>query len=155
MLTKVQKKIIQFLQGNLPLESAPYLKLAKALKVDEDRIIKEIKILKKAGYIRRLTAVLDHHKVGLRANCMCVWAVPAGIIKQIAKIAKSQSQISHCYLRQRKKNWPYNFYTMIHGRSKTECLKVIKHIEAKTGINNYQMLFTQKQLKKVSPQYKI
>jgi len=155
MLTKVQKKIIQFLQGNLPLESAPYLKLAKALNVNEDQIIKEIRTLKKAGYIRRLAAVLDHYKIGLRSNCMCVWQVPAGNIKQIAKIAKSQSQISHCYLRQREKNWPYNFYTMIHGRSKAECLKIIKHIEAKTGISNYQMLFTQKQLKKVSPRYKI
>ena len=155
MLNKIQREILRFLQADLPLKSSPYAALARRLDVNERRIVKEIRALKKAGYIRRLGGLLNHHKIGLKQNCMCVWRAAPAAVNRIAKIAVKQPQISHCYLRKTDKNWPYNFYTMIHGRSKTECAEVVKRISGKSGVEEYKMLFTQKQFKKKSPKYEI
>ena len=155
ILTALQKKILSFLQQDLPLEHAPYHCLAVNLGIDEQRVLAEIKTLKKSGCIRRFGAVLSHHKVGLNVNCLCVWDVPPARLKSIAQAARKERLISHCYERKRVLGWPYNLYTMIHGRSKTECTAVVKRLSRVSGIAVYRMLFTKKQYKKTSPVYAV
>ncbi|MCP4649037.1 MAG: Lrp/AsnC family transcriptional regulator [PVC group bacterium] len=155
ILNDFQKEILRFLQKDLPLEMSPYAALAEKLNTDETAIIREIKRLKAQGYIRRFGAILNHRKVGLNANCMCVWNVPEQKISKVAKLAIGKNQISHCYLRKISKKWSYNFYTMIHGRSKQECFDVVADLLAKTGVDDYKMLFTKKQFKKTSPEYRL
>ena len=154
-MNKTQKEIIKFLQGDLPLQSNPYSELAEKLKISEDEIICQIKILKKDGYIRRFGAILSHHKIGLKSNCMCVWQVSGSKINKIALVAQSRPEISHCYTRKIFSDWPYNFYTMIHGKTKADCQKVVDELAKSVKANDYKMLFTKKQFKKTSPNYKI
>ena len=92
-------------------------------------------------------------KIGYRTNCMCVWSVPAPNLGKIVKIIKSTEQISHCYLRRKNRDWPYNFYTMIHCNSQQECINVISDISNKAKVKNYKMLFTLKEFKKISTKY--
>ncbi len=153
--TTLQKKILRFLQDDLPLEHAPFHSLAGELGVDESRIISEIKKLKKNGAIRRFGAVLSHHKVGLKVNCMCVWDVPAPLLDKIGRLAGRERSISHCYERERVPEWPFNFYTMIHSRSKTECAAVVRRLSRESGVTACRMLFTKQQFKKTSPRYSI
>ena len=155
MLTKTEKQILNFIQGDLPLKSSPYASLAKELNIDEDKIAGIITSLKKRGYIRRFGAFLSHEMVGLRANCMCVWSVPEEKIEKIGKLCSQELGISHCYLRASKRNWPYNFYTMVHARTKSECQKTIKAISKKCKVDDYKMLFTLKKFKKTSPVYRV
>lgn len=154
-LNKRQKEILNFLQNDLPIQNAPYKKIAQKLKLSEDRVLEEIKTLKRTGYIRRFGAVLNHYKIGLRANCMCVWNVPAHEIKTIVKAVQKLPQISHCYLRKTVKKWPYNFYTMIHGSTRRECKDVVRYICGQVRVFDYKLLFTRKEFKKVSPWYSI
>ena len=152
MLKETDKEILRFLQVGLPLESRPYADLAYRLNCTEKEIAGRIIRLKKNGYIRRMGAILDHYKIGLTANCMCVWNSPPSGIALISRLAAKQQGISHCYVRKRLSGkWPYNFYAMIHGRSRKECIKVIKEIARQSGISDYKMLFTLKELKKISP----
>ena len=153
-LTKLQKSVLHFLQSDIPCQENPYAEIALQNKVDEKTIVKQIIGLKKSGYIRRFGAILAHHEVGLKVNCMCVWIVPNNKVNKIADLAKKMPQISHCYSRKTSKKWPFNFYTMIHGVSQKECFAVIEFLEKKTKIKDYKMLFTEKQFKKTSPKYK-
>ncbi|MCG2712690.1 MAG: Lrp/AsnC family transcriptional regulator [Candidatus Omnitrophica bacterium] len=155
MLTKIEKQILNFIQGDLPLNSSPYAGLAKELNIDEDKIAEKIALLKKRGYIRRLGALLSHDMVGLKANCMCVWRVPEGKIEKIGKLCAQEPGISHCYWRVSKRDWPYNFYTMVHAKTKSECCKTIKSIAKKCEVDDYKMLFTLKKFKKTSPVYSV
>ena len=154
-MTRVQKEILRFLRGDLPLEYNPYASLAKKLHITEDEIIQQIKIFKKEGYIRRFGAILSHQKVGLNSNCMCVWDIPAEKVNKIAKVAASRPEISHCYTRKTYQDWLYNFYTMIHGKSRAECQNVVDELAEIVKINDYKMLFTKKQFKKTSPKYNL
>ncbi len=154
-LTALQKNILNFLQQDIPCEEHPYAKIALENKVDEKTIVSQIKSLKKSGYIRRFGAILAHHKVGLKVNCMCVWIVPLSKIKKIAGNAKKMPQISHCYLRKTSKKWPYNFYTMIHAKTKKQCSEIIEFLAKTADVEEYEMLFTEKQFKKTSPFYSV
>ncbi|MBU1044252.1 MAG: Lrp/AsnC family transcriptional regulator [Candidatus Omnitrophica bacterium] len=154
-LTELQKNVLNFLQQDIPVKEHPYAEIARQNKVDEKTIVNQIKVLKKTGYIRRFGAILAHHKIGLKANCMCVWIVPESKIKKIADRAKKMAQISHCYLRKTTKKWPYNFYTMIHGQTKKQCIEVIEFLAKTAEVTDYRMLFTEKQFKKSSPFYSV
>ena len=155
MLNTIEKKILNFIQGDLPLRSDPYSKLAANLGIDEKEIVKIISSFKKRGYVRRFGAILTHRKIGLKTNCMCVWNIPAEKVEKIGNVCSRELSISHCYLRQSKQKWPYNFYTMIHARTKTECLKIIKKIANKCKVDDYKMLFTLKKFKKTSSFYSV
>ncbi|MFH1092934.1 MAG: Lrp/AsnC family transcriptional regulator [Candidatus Omnitrophota bacterium] len=155
MLTKTEKQILNFIQGDLPLKSFPYTHLAKKLNMAEDKIAEKIALLKKRGYIRRLGALVNHDMVGLKVNCMCVWKVSEEKIEKIGKLCAKAPAISHCYLRAIQRGWPYNFYTMVHAKTKSECLKTIKSIAKKSSVDDYEMLFTLKKFKKTSPIYSV
>jgi hypothetical protein len=61
--------------------------------------------------------------------------------------------VSHCYQRPRFAGFPYNLYTMIHGRSREECESAAGTISEQTGIADYALLYTTEEFKKTSPEY--
>lgn len=72
---------------------------------------------------------------GSKANVLVAWAA------QIAGI-------SHCYLRPAGPGWPYNLYTMIHGRSRQDCRLAIETILATTSLTGHVELWTAAEYKK-------
>lgn len=62
-------------------------------------------------------------------------------------------QVSHCYQRSTFPGWPYNVFTMVHGETKQECEKVVMAIAEAVNINEYDLLYSSKELKKVSMKY--
>jgi DNA-binding Lrp family transcriptional regulator len=56
--------------------------------------------------------------------------------------------VSHCYLRPVYEDWPYNLYTIVHGRSVDECESIINDIAADTGVTEKQALYPTKEYKK-------
>jgi hypothetical protein len=50
-------------------------------------------------------------------------------------------------------DWPYNLYTMIHGKSKDDCLRVVDELVQETGVTQFDLLFSTKELKKTSMHY--
>jgi DNA-binding Lrp family transcriptional regulator len=61
--------------------------------------------------------------------------------------------VSHCYLRPEHPRWPYNLYTMIHGRNPEDCRSTAKKMARETGIRKYRLLFSKKEHKKSSMNY--
>ncbi len=150
MLTPIDKRIIKELQRDLPLTLSPFLEISQRIDISEEELLKRIKELQKRGYLHRFGAVVRHERLGFKANCITVWKVPQEDIKKVGRIIASFNQVSHCYQR---KGWDYNLFTMIHGKSRGECRKVIKEISEEIGIKEGEILFTTKEFKKVSMEY--
>ena len=153
MLDERDKAIIQWLQGELPLKEAPYKEIANSLGMAEEEVLGRIATLLARGYLRRIGAILYHQKAGFKANAMVVWQVPSEQVERVGKIMASFAEVSHCYERPTYPQWPYNLFTMIHGRDNNQCQKVAEAISRKTGIKEYQLLFSIKELKKTSMTY--
>ena len=153
MLSGLDKSIIRRVQEDLPLVPEPYKEIARELDITENELISKIKEFCRSGIIRRFGTIVNHRNVGFISNAMVVWIVPKKIINDVSKIMISFPQVSHCYQRPTFPEWPYNLFTMIHGKSNQECEKIVKEITASINIKDYNMLYSSKELKKVSMKY--
>ncbi len=152
-LTGLEKRIIHELQKDLPVEKSPFATIAAKLGIREEELITHIKRFVDAGIIRRFGATIYHHRSGFEANVMVAWKVPENKLDEIGGKMANFSEVTHCYARITYPNWPYNLYTMIHGRNKEECLEVVRRISEATGIKIYRLLFTENTFKRTSPEY--
>ncbi|MDL1965419.1 MAG: Lrp/AsnC family transcriptional regulator [Candidatus Desulfofervidus auxilii] len=152
-LTKMDKKIINGLQGDLPIESRPFAKIAQKLGIEEKELLKHIKNFIENGIIRRFGATIFHHRSGFEANAMVAWKVPPDRLKEVGETIATFPEVTHCYARITHSNWPYNLYTMVHGRTEQECINIVKKIATAAKIKHYQLLFTEDTFKRTSPQY--
>lgn len=147
------KALIRHLQGDLPGSLTPFADIAQELAWEEEDVLGRARNLKEAGLIRRFGSVLRHQKAGFTANVMGVWKVPDERTEEVGKIMAGFREVSHCYQRPALSDWPYTLFTMIHAQSTEGCREVMQKISQATGVNVFDMLYTQKELKKSSMQY--
>jgi DNA-binding Lrp family transcriptional regulator len=153
MLTSIEKQLVQELQTEIPLVSRPFLALAQKLNLSEEEVLTKIKDLAVRGVIRRFGATVNHQQVGYVVNAMVVWQVPEEQIKEAGKILASFPEVTHCYARPAQPKWPYNLYTMIHGKTHQECQEIINRLIRASEIKNCCALFTVAELKKSKMKY--
>lgn len=153
-ITKEDVAIMAELQRTLPMTKRPFRDIAEKLGVSEDEVIEKTRLYGERGYYRRFGATLRHQKAGFTANGMGVWAVPdEADRKRLGEMLSSYPEVSHAYERPSFDDWPYHLFTMIHGRSKDEVLKIAKKMSEETGIADYDVLFSTREFKKTSMQY--
>lgn len=153
MLSDLENKVILALQRDLKITPRPFKELAEHLGVGEEELLAAIRSLMEKGYIRRFGATLRHQQSGYAANALVAWAVPEADLKRIGQKLAQQRAVTHCYARAPAPSWPYNLYTMIHGRTKQDCLQIAARMAAETGLTNYEMLFSETELKKTTMRY--
>ena len=153
MFSSLEKSIISLLQGDLPLIPTPYADMASELGIGEELLLAKIKEFKEKGIVRRIGAILYHQRAGYNANSMCAWEVPPERVDEVGGIMATFPQASHVYQRPTSHDWPYNLFTMIHGRTRQECEAVSRDISRKTGIGNYILLYSTREFKKTSMEY--
>ena len=153
MIDEVDKKVIQLIQGDLPLNRRPFGVLAEKAGISEEEFVERVASLKKRGIIRRFGATLRHQEAGFSSNAMVAWIVPEERIEEVGKTMAKFRAVTHCYQRKTVKAWPYNLYTMIHGDDREECRELAKKMSRKAGIQDYILLFSEKEFKKTSMKY--
>lgn len=152
-LSEEQKQMIRLLQGDIPVCKAPFRELAEKIGIAEKTLLDNIRIMKSRGLLRRFGATLRHQKVGFRANAMSVWKVPEERLEELGHLLASLPQVTHCYERRPRAGFPYNLYAMIHARSRRECRRIAQEVARRTGVHDYELLFSSRENKKESMQY--
>ncbi len=153
MITEKEKRIINLIQGDIPLDARPFAVMAEQAGMGEEEFINGIKDLRKRGILRRFGATLRHQEAGFHSNAMAAWIVPVEKIGKIGTILSRFREVSHCYNRIPRQDWPYNLYTMIHGSSREECRRIAEKMSLDSGIRDYSLLFSEKEFKKTSMEY--
>ena len=153
MITEKDRKIISLIQGDIPLDVRPFAIMAEQAGMEEEEFINGIKDLRERGILRRFGATLRHQEAGFHSNAMVAWIVPEDIVEQTGMILSQFREVTHCYNRIPRKDWPYNLYTMIHGSSKKECARIAEKMSHDSGISDYSLLFSEKEFKKTSMEY--
>jgi len=153
LLTDLEKKVIASIQGDIPIVSRPYQALAAEIGIEEETLIQTLQSLTERGVIRRFGATLRHQKSGFQANAMTAWQVDEDRIEEVGEIMASFRAVSHCYRRDPAEGWPYNLYTMIHGKDEADCRTTARKMSEKSGVETYMLLFSKRELKKISMTY--
>lgn len=152
--TPTQKDILRIVQADLPDSLTPYADIAREVGTSEEAVLELLRSLKEEGVIRRFGASIKHQRTGWNVNAMVAWIVERERVEEVGTKASEHDHISHCYYRPSSaEDWPYELYTMVHARSNEECTKVIEELRAMTGLGDYLVLTSIRELKKCSPTY--
>ena len=148
--TPTQKDILRIVQADLPDSLTPYADIAREVGTSEEAVLELLRSLKEEGVIRRFGASIKHQRTGWNVNAM----VERERVEEVGTKASEHDHVSHCYYRPSSaEDWPYELYTMVHARSNEECTKVIEELRAMTGLGDYLVLTSIRELKKCSPTY--
>jgi DNA-binding Lrp family transcriptional regulator len=153
VITDLEKALISEVQVSLAIISRPYFEIARRLNVSEEEVIACLKNLQRRGIIRRFGITIRHQISGFEANAMGVWKVESDDVERVGRIMASFKKVTHCYERMVCGDWKYNVFTMIHGSSRQECYEVAQAISRETGIVEYDLLFSYREVKKTSMHY--
>ena len=153
MIDDLDKKVISLIQGDLPLDSRPFAVMAKEIGITEKEFVERVKDLRDRGIIRRFGATLRHQEAGFSSNAMIAWCVPDDRIDKVGKIFAGFREVTHCYQRKPQREWKYNLYTMVHGNDREQCYQIAERMSRIAGINDYVLLFSEKEFRKTSMEY--
>ncbi|WP_070000021.1 siroheme decarboxylase subunit alpha [Cellulosilyticum sp. I15G10I2] len=129
------RRLLNKLQIDFPLESRPFLTIAKELDMTEDEVILLINQLKNKGYIRRLGGVFDSKRLGY-SSTLCAMEVPEDRIEEVACMINSYQGVTHNYLR----SHGYNMWFTLTALDINSIRDIVDEIKYKTKINHVMVL---------------
>jgi DNA-binding Lrp family transcriptional regulator len=142
--------LIAEIQTGLPLTPNPYAEIGQRIDLSEAEVIERLQRLLQAGAIKRFGVVVRHHEIGYRANAMTVWNIPDNKVSELGECMGQFEFVTLCYRRPRRlPDWPYNLFTMVHGRDRDEVLSNIKQMAERCGLASiqYEVLFSKRRFK--------
>ena len=149
-----EQAVLRIVQRTLPDSLTPYADIAASVGLPEEDILELLRTMKADGRIRRFGASLKHQRAGFAHNAMVAWKVTPEEADAAGAVAAEHSLISHCYYRPSSTpDWPYELYTMIHGRHPDEYKEVLADLMASTSLREYAVLESLAELKKISMTY--
>ncbi|MBU1657597.1 Lrp/AsnC family transcriptional regulator [bacterium] len=152
-LTPLHHKVINKAQYDIEIESEPFKKIVEELGIDYGTFFSILTELQEAGVMRRFASILNHRKAGFSANAMVVWDIDEKNGEKIGENAATFSAVSHCYLRPKYANWPYNLFTMVHGKTTEETNGIIAEMAKEIDSASYMPLYSSREFKKVRIEY--
>jgi len=152
-LSKLHKEIIKYAQEDIEIKKEPFLDMINKIGIDYDTFFNALKELQEAGVMRRFASILNHRKAGFSSNAMVVWDVDVENAEQIGEKVAAFGVVSHCYLRPKYPNWPYNLFSMIHAKSKDEIDDILKEIGDEIEYKTKRLLYSSREFKKQRVKY--
>ena len=145
--------VIKKIQYDIKFVSEPFADIIDELNITYDEFFSILQKLQEAGVMRRFASILNHRKAGFNANAMVVWDIDETKGESIGEKAAVFSAVSHCYLRPKYDNWPYNLFTMVHGKTTEETNAIIEEMSKEIESLSHMPLYSSREFKKVRIEY--
>ncbi len=124
------KKILNTIQLNFPIDARPYKILAGKLGLSENDLIQRISQMKKDMLIRRIGGNFSPDKLGYHST-LCAAQVPKDKIELFTQTVNDYSGVTHNYLRDHK----FNIWFTFIAPSFQIIEKNLEDIRKSTGVN--------------------
>lgn len=148
--------LIRAIQGGLPMVERPFAAIGREIGLGEQQVIDRIAELTAHGDIKRFGVVVRHKELGYRANAMVVWDLPNEWVDRLGDSIGRMPFVTLSYRRPRRlPDWPYNLFTMIHGRDRSAVLAQLGQIKQRMGLMDvdYAVLFSGRRFKQCGARY--
>lgn len=149
--------LIGAVQQGLPLVARPYAEIGRRCSMDEQDVIDGLKMLIATGVIKRFGVIVRHHELGYNANAMVVWDIPDAEVAEVGRRLGAFDFVTLCYRRPRRlPAWPYNLFSMIHGRDRDEVLAQMDSLAEQCGLADvpHEALFSTRRFKQRGARYR-
>ncbi len=127
----IDKKLLNILQKEFPLEERPFEEIARRCGIDEDEALSRIRRLKDEGIIRRIGAVFDGVKLG-RVSTLCAARVPEDKIDGFVQIVNAGKGVTHNY----RRDHDYNIWFTVSAATAEDLAAFLQDVKDKTGVTD-------------------
>jgi DNA-binding Lrp family transcriptional regulator len=155
--TAFEAALIEIVGRGLPLVPRPYAEIAERLGRGEQEVIDGIGRIMMRGDLKRFGVVVRHRKLGYRANGMVVWNIPDARVEELGSRISRYPFVTLCYQRPRRPPaWPYNLFSMIHGRDRDAVIDQVAQIVRQHGLHDidHRVLFSPRCFKQRGAAYR-
>ena len=128
-MDQLDRKILDIIQTDFPLDPRPYAVLAKKVGVSEAEALARVSALRKDGVIRQLSANFWADKLGY-VSTLCGASVPSDQLDFFVAEVNACRYVTHNYLRDHE----YNVWFTLICPSKEERESILADLMAKTGV---------------------
>jgi DNA-binding Lrp family transcriptional regulator len=128
-LDDIDRRIVNGLQGGLPLCDRPYRTAAAALGLAEDELISRLKRMLGEGALSRFGPMYNADRMGGRFE-LCALAAPADRFDEVAFQVNAHAEVAHNYARDHALNMWFVLASDQPGRLDA----AVAGIEADTGL---------------------
>ncbi len=132
----VDRRLLQLLQDEFPLEPDPWGVLARRLEMNADELLHRVRGLRDTGVLRGISPVLDSARAGIGASTLVAVHVSRDRVDEIAELISGYPQVSHNYLRDHH----YNLWFTLGARDEGELRQLLREIRERSGLNGTDML---------------
>ncbi|OOM78672.1 AsnC family transcriptional regulator [Clostridium sp. BL-8] len=120
----IDKKLLNLIQNEIPIDKRPFKILGKKLSLTESEVLERLFKLKNDGFIRRIGGIFDSKKLGYKST-LCAAKIPENKIEEAAKFINSYDEVTHNYLREDE----YNMWFTIITSSEKNLDIILKEIQ--------------------------
>ncbi len=128
-LDQIDKRILDVIQSDFPLESRPYAVIGEKCAITEAEALARVRAMRERRLIRRLGANFQSAKLGFRST-LCAAKVPAEVMDTFVAEVNGHVGVTHNYLRDHE----YNIWFTCIGPSWDSVCATLAEITEKTGI---------------------
>jgi DNA-binding Lrp family transcriptional regulator len=128
-LDQIDKRILDMIQSDFPLESRPYAAIGEKCDITEAEALARVRAMRERKLIRRIGANFQSAKLGFRST-LCAAKVPDEAMDEFVAEVNRHVGVTHNYLR----NHEYNIWFTCIGPSWDSVCATLAEITAKTGI---------------------
>lgn len=130
VVSRSDRQLLGSIESGLDLVARPFRQAARRIGWSETDFCERLSALIDSGVVSRFGIVLRHRHFGFAANAMVVWDIPDDTLDRIASSFAAHDFVTLCYERPRRAGWPYNLFTMIHGREREAALAHVEQLAA-------------------------
>ncbi|HUP66093.1 MAG TPA: AsnC family transcriptional regulator [Thermoanaerobaculia bacterium] len=141
-------EFVRLLQKDLPLHPRPFEALAKTTSLSGEELLEAARGFAARQQMRRYGALVQARRSSFSASVMGVWNVNPADVDRVAQRMAEHKAVSQCYLRPTYDDWPFNVFTVVHGRSVDECEAILAELSDESGIVEMRALFPVKEYKR-------
>jgi siroheme decarboxylase len=127
----IDKKLLNLLQKEFPLEEEPFRLIGERCGISEDEVLARVRRMKEKGVIRRIGAVFDGKKLG-RASTLCAARVPEDKIDAFVRVVNANRGVTHNY----RRGHEYNVWFTVTAANTEELQALLSDVKKKTGVTD-------------------
>lgn len=148
-LTDFDKRLLNLVQGNLPVCSRPFARLGEMLETTEEHVLSRLEELKREGYLRRIGTFFNSEQLGYRGTLIAL-RVAEGHIPNVVQVINRYAGVTHNYEREGR----YNLWFTLLSPSRSAEEKILADVAALPGVEQLMSLRANKRYK-INVQFKL
>ena len=134
-MDNLDRRIIQELQDNFPLEPNPYDIIAGHIGIDVEQLWQRVTGLVESGMIRRIGFSIDSRKMGYRSTLVAIRVRPERM-DQASQLIEGYPEITHSYLREDA----YNIWFTVIAETSERISKILEELRLELNLTEDELM---------------